>query len=106
MVDHIYGRSESLVAAERPHMFAKELEMYVDYFQDEVDAMTADKIKELTSFHKNLLSGMEYIKEIAAKTPYKDENLASIPGSVEENSAKLQKVFEQFEAKAASLQEA
>ena len=106
MVDHIYGRSESLVSAERPHMFAKELEMYVDYFQDEVDTMTADKIKELTSFHKNLLSGMEYIKELAAKTSYKDENLASIPGSVEENSAKLQKVFEQFEAKAASFQEA
>ncbi|MEX0945094.1 MAG: hypothetical protein WDZ38_05415, partial [Balneolaceae bacterium] len=34
MVDHIYGRGESLVPAERPHMFAKELVMYVDYLEN------------------------------------------------------------------------
>jgi len=33
MVDHIYGRSESLVSTERPHMFCQEIELYVNYFE-------------------------------------------------------------------------
>src|SRR5690606_2108832 len=33
MVDHIYGRKASLVSAERPHMFANEIILYVDYVE-------------------------------------------------------------------------
>ena len=33
MVDHIYGRGVSLTPAERPHMFAKEIDMNMDYLE-------------------------------------------------------------------------
>lgn len=33
LIDHIYGRGKSLVPANRPHMFTKDLFMYVDYFE-------------------------------------------------------------------------
>ncbi len=42
MVDHIYGRGESLVPASRPHCLAKELEMFVDHFAKQVEALTDD----------------------------------------------------------------
>ena len=104
MIDHIYGRTESLVPAERPHMYAKELEMYVDYYQNEVDNMTAGQIKELGSFHKNLLEGIEYVNSIAQTKAYKDENLASIPATAEANKVKLQHAFESYQAKTAAFQ--
>ena len=34
MVDHIHGRGPSLVPQERPHMFAQELVINVDYFEE------------------------------------------------------------------------
>ncbi len=37
MVNHIYGRGKSLVSSERPHMFAKEIKLYVDYFKRMID---------------------------------------------------------------------
>src|SRR5690554_907891 len=37
MVDHIYGRGESLVSSLRPHMFAKEMVMYVDYLEEMIE---------------------------------------------------------------------
>jgi hypothetical protein len=33
IIDHIYGRGPSLVPADRPHMFAKDLRLYVDYYE-------------------------------------------------------------------------
>src|SRR5699024_1601864 len=37
MIDHIYGRGESLIPAERPHMFGNEIKLYVDYFEQLVE---------------------------------------------------------------------
>jgi hypothetical protein len=36
MVDHIYGRVDLLAGVERPHMFAKELSLYMDYLKREL----------------------------------------------------------------------
>ena len=42
MVDHIYGRGESLVPKNRPQMFAKELVMYVGYIYELAGQITPD----------------------------------------------------------------
>lgn len=37
MIGHIYGRGKSLGSKDRPHMFAKELVMYLNYVSELVD---------------------------------------------------------------------
>ena len=99
MVDHIYGRGESLVPSERPHMFAKEIEMYVDYFEKMVQRCryTDMEIKKLREFKTNLENGMELCLHFAEKIPYEGENLASIPPCVEKEKARLNFIFAEFE---------
>ncbi|MDZ7682771.1 MAG: hypothetical protein U5J63_13920 [Fodinibius sp.] len=96
MVDHIYGRSASLVPEERPHMFAKEIVLYVDYFEDLVEQSDGSDRKKLTKFKKNLEDGMAYCLEIARSSPYKDENLASIPSTVEEQRKRLDAILDRL----------
>jgi len=64
MVDHIYGRMNHLNSTYRPHMFIKELQLYVDYFKKEVQKALANpsqkQIEYLLEFRKNLLEGIEY----------------------------------------------
>ncbi|WP_157939462.1 hypothetical protein [Gracilimonas amylolytica] len=100
MTDHIYGRL-NLVPDERPHMFAKEMIMYVDYLEELMDQSedpVAD-MKSLTRFKNNLEKGMAYCEEIATSEPYEGENLSSILRTVEEQQTRLQSIFEKFEEK-------
>jgi len=99
MVDHIYGRGESLVPPERPHMFAKEIEMYVDYFEKVVQRCTYTEmeVKKLREFKTNLENGMDLCLRFAEKVPYEGENLASIPRCVEKERARLNTIFAEFE---------
>jgi hypothetical protein len=99
MVDHIYGRIVSLVPAERPHMFAKELVMYVDYFKDLVQALGDSEkgIARLRAFKQNLEEGMEYCLEIASLDAYADENLASIPPTVARQRTRLNEIAASYE---------
>ncbi|WP_321995704.1 hypothetical protein [Draconibacterium orientale] len=67
MVDHIYGRINLLDIGYRPHMFLKELSMYLDIFKERVEAFqkNADDVKEkrnLVKFKSNLMDGIEYYK--------------------------------------------
>ncbi|MCU4155429.1 hypothetical protein J1N10_05540 [Carboxylicivirga sp. A043] len=65
MVDHIYGRTNLLDKRHRPHMFTKELGMYLDIFKKRVESFlsTPDDAKEkkqLTAFQKNITEGVNY----------------------------------------------
>jgi hypothetical protein len=67
MVDHIYGRINLLDKGYRPHMFLKELSMYLDIFKERMEAFqkNADDVKEkrnLVKFKSNLMDGIEYYK--------------------------------------------
>ena len=104
MVDHIYGRSESLVPPERPHMFAKEIEMYVYYFDRLVTrcGCTDREMKTMREYKANLENGMDFCLAISKKEPFEGENLASIPACVEVERARLSSLYEKLEAKAAA----
>ncbi len=98
MVDHIYGRTESLVPSERPHMFAKELVMYVDYFEELIEQsedLTADQ-RSLTRFKNNLESGMDLCLEIARSDSYENENLGSIPKTIAEQRPRLHQLYDRI----------
>lgn len=64
MVDHIYGKTNIIERTDRPHMFMKELNMYVDYLKnklDELDLANPKKQKrQLEKFATNLNQGIDY----------------------------------------------
>lgn len=100
MVDHIYGRGNSIVPAERPHMFAKEMRMYVDYISRQLeltDFSDIKAVKKLKTLRSNLLESMEYCREIANSEPFGDENLDSLAKAVDHEQERLQRLFEDEE---------
>ncbi|HAC14657.1 MAG TPA: hypothetical protein DCE78_01750 [Bacteroidetes bacterium] len=81
MTDHIYGRGESLVPQHRPHMFAKELEMNIDYYERLVAMSDPDDPKSqkyLATVRENLEEGIRRIQELANTAPFSGENLESL----------------------------
>lgn len=88
MIDHIYGRGPSLVPAERPHFFAKEVGLYVEHLERMAAAASEEKAwKAVERFRANLLQGL--LQYRAFGQPYDDENLASLRSAVEDASARL-----------------
>jgi hypothetical protein len=92
MIDHIYGRGPSLVPAHRPHMFAQELELYVDYYEKLVRNGNASEgdVRYRAKFRQNLEESMAFLLQVADREPYEGENLASIPVCVAAQKARLQ----------------
>lgn len=105
MVDHIYGRGTSLVPPERPHMFAKEIELYVDYFERQVKdyCRTPGEIKTLMEFKDNFGKSFDFCMEIAGMEPYPGENLVSIALCVNQQRARLASIYDALEKKAANI---
>ncbi len=71
MVDHIYGRFNLMSDPDRPNMFIKELQLYIDYYQrmlekhveglhTRVDSLHSKARTLLHSFHENLMDGIAY----------------------------------------------
>ncbi|MFS4417938.1 hypothetical protein [Maribacter sp. 2307ULW6-5] len=64
MTDHIYGRTNVMTHGQRPHMFIKELHLYLEYFQEQIEENKRDfsekRQKQLLSFGKNLEEGIAY----------------------------------------------
>lgn len=72
MVDHIYGRINLLDNRPRPHMFLKELSMYLDIFNERIENFFTNKEdvrekKQLIKFQRNLFDGINYYKELFAE---------------------------------------
>ncbi len=69
MVDHIYGRLSLLTSSDRPHMFVKELGLYVDYLRREVDnsptGLAANSASFLEGMRDNLFKGIEYYQALS-----------------------------------------
>ncbi len=68
MVQHIYGQTSVLSCNDRPHMFAKELGMYVDYLKNDIEKfslpMTTGQTKKWQLFRNNLLDGIAYYQAL------------------------------------------
>jgi hypothetical protein len=69
MLSHIYGRIDLLKGVERPHMFMKELALYIDYLKGELERyrlkLSARTPKYFREFHEGLLEGMEHYRALA-----------------------------------------
>ncbi|MEI6948765.1 hypothetical protein V9K67_16360 [Paraflavisolibacter sp. H34] len=68
MIDHIYGRQDHLGQPDRPHMFIKELQLYVAYRTElqaeEAAAPDAKKARYIRDFTARLLEGIGYYRQL------------------------------------------
>ncbi len=68
MVGHIYGKTNVLAAKERPHMFVKELGIYMDYLSEKVEEIQGEldrkQKKYFNTFIKNMEAGINYYRSI------------------------------------------
>ncbi|MEO8885137.1 MAG: hypothetical protein ABI367_03680 [Mucilaginibacter sp.] len=73
MVKHIYGKLDLLGKISRPHVFIKELNLYIDYLQTDLNTHIKNiqdkKSKQLTKFKLQLQDGINYYKDLFAQTP-------------------------------------
>ncbi|MBC6112847.1 hypothetical protein ACFOG5_04585 [Pedobacter fastidiosus] len=68
MVGHIYGKINLLEHVERPHLFIKELNLYIDYLQEDIKKQFQNfsdkKRKQLNGFKLQLSEGISYYKNL------------------------------------------
>ncbi len=71
MVDHIYGRFSLITNGNRPHMFIRELKLYMDYLKTELDRLALGLARRngqyYMDFRDNLQAGIEYYFNLADK---------------------------------------
>ncbi|MBL4904226.1 MAG: hypothetical protein JKY62_16510 [Desulfocapsa sp.] len=71
MVGHIYGRLSLITSKDRPHMFVKELSLYVDYLRKEIDnfplGLSVNSASFLGGMRENLLKGIEYYQTLSGE---------------------------------------
>ena len=68
MIDHIYGKINIISRKDRPNMFIKELELYINYFREIAESITDYsnelQLKQAEQFRKNINDGINYYKSI------------------------------------------
>lgn len=98
MVDHIYGRGESLVPSDRPHMFALEVKLYVDYFKNFLMSAKGGESNEyIEVFCQNLREGMDFTAKLTSEaTPYADENLQGAAEYIYAQKARLEELYAEW----------
>jgi hypothetical protein len=69
MIDHIYGRTDIVTNAERPHMFIAELQLYINYLREQLEldfdsGQIEKKKKYYSSFYMNLQDGITYYEHL------------------------------------------
>ena len=66
MCAHIYGKINILSDRPRPHMFIKELSLYIDYLKTHVmPNITTDKlVTSANEFKENLIEGVNYYRDL------------------------------------------
>ena len=90
-----------VVSADRPHMFAQEIVLYVDFWERLArrDDLTPQTRSYLNTYAENLEAGMDACQALAAEPPFPDENLASIPPCVAAQRARLRALRAELDAR-------
>ncbi len=105
MVDHIYGRTNILQSDERPHMFIKELTLYVDYWKellaDVKGTVDAKRRTYVETFYGNLEQGISYYRNLTATMNEEFSGLKDkIETGLDEVEAVLKSSFDRYQVDA------
>jgi hypothetical protein len=101
MVDHIYGRSSILQNDNRPHMFIKELWLYIDYWSELLkegsEFMSKKQQTYIQNFYENLISGITYYRNLTDKVSEEFASLGDkINDSLDEAETKLVNLLQHY----------
>ena len=102
MVNHIYGRENTITRNDRPNMFIKELNIYLDYFKTEIfksaDNLNRKQEKYLRQFGENLNAGIEYYHQVFEGVTDKfNDTKATIFKDLEKGKAVLKSLISDVE---------
>lgn len=79
MVKHIYGKVDLLAKIKRPHVFVKELNLYIEYLhtdvQEHLKNFTDKKQRQLIKFKDQLQSGIDYYRTLFDNVSYQTPDL-------------------------------
>ena len=68
MIQHIYGRANVITDQNRPNIFIKELNIYIDYLKNQIEetqsSMNKKQEKYLNKFSNNLSEGINYYSDL------------------------------------------
>jgi hypothetical protein len=68
ITNHIYGRANAINRTDRPNMFVKELNIYLEYLNHKIhemqDHITQKQVTYLSTFEKNLEAGIIYYQNL------------------------------------------
>jgi len=99
MIDHIYGRIPSLVPERRPHCFAAELDMYLEFFEklcEETHPENAKDVQKLDTFRVNLAANLAWYRQwLSIRSALETENITSLREAVERAELRLLAVQEE-----------
>ncbi len=97
MVDHIYGKINVIKRTDRPHMFIKELTIYIDFLKNKMDETAwpwSEKQQEyFTTFRENLGKGIQYYKEL----------ISNVKLNIRDKKAKLMADLDKYEIQLKNL---
>ena len=79
MVDHIYGRTNIIKRDDRPNMFIKELDLYINYLKEKIDdspkPISEKELKYFLTFQKNMQDAIDYYKHLFPEIMVKIEEI-------------------------------
>lgn len=79
MVDHIYGKVSIALDPERPQVFVKELQLYVQHLQHEISKSLPEKTQKfevyVEKFKTNLSQGIAYYQDLISSFPLDTEEV-------------------------------
>ncbi|NOR88422.1 MAG: hypothetical protein GQ527_12510 [Bacteroidales bacterium] len=77
MISHIYGKTNIISRTDRPNMFVKELNIYIDFLKGKIEETTSDfnkkQEKYLSTFAANLQEGINYYQNLFTEAKGKFE---------------------------------
>lgn len=108
MIDHIYGKTNVITRKDRPHMFIKELHIYLDYLQARIAEsrfeITDKQRKYLLTFAGNLNDGITYYQELFNNLKKEfPESKAEILFLLEEGRKSLNNLIQEIESRENNL---
>ncbi|MBU1318320.1 MAG: hypothetical protein KKG33_05400 [candidate division Zixibacteria bacterium] len=100
MVDHIYGRLPIKLRKERPHMFIRELSLYITYLKNQLikNSLNISSLsdKYFNDFSNQLLNGIKYYRQMASQL--KNGEQATFLFSLADLEKKVQSLISNLDA--------
>ena len=98
MVGHIYGKNNVMLRKDRPNMFIKELDIYIDYLKERLDettdAFNKKQEKYLFKFADNLKDGIQYYQTVFSDVKGKfEDKKQTVLNDLENSKENLQNLY-------------